>query len=91
MRPRLFPDGPVDARVLAHGIGHFLGDHFQGIVAHGLHGGIVGRQGVVKGRLVLAEAQFRMTLPSGPTSGPKRRRSPVPGTGRWRGVRWWIR
>jgi hypothetical protein len=39
VRPCLLADGSVDARVLAHGIGYFLGDHFQGIVAHGLHGG----------------------------------------------------
>ena len=58
----LFPDGPVDTGVLAHGVGYFLGNHFQGIVAHGLHGGIVGRQGIVKRRLLFAEAQFGMTL-----------------------------
>lgn len=28
MCPRLFPDGPVDAGVLAHGVGHLFGDGF---------------------------------------------------------------
>jgi hypothetical protein len=41
MRPCLSTDGPVDACVLAHGIGYFLGNHFQGFVAHGLYGRIM--------------------------------------------------
>lgn len=49
LRAGAFPQGPVDGHTLARLGDEFGGDDFEFVVAHGLHGGFVGGEGIVEG------------------------------------------
>jgi PAS domain S-box-containing protein len=55
--PGAFAQGPVDGHALAHLGDQLGGDDLELVVAHGDDGGFIGGEGVVKGDLVVGQAQ----------------------------------
>ena len=54
--------GPVNGDALSHLGDQFGGDHLELVVAHGLHGTVVGRQRVVEGHFLIVQIQLYTAL-----------------------------
>ena len=57
-----FAERPVDRHAFAHLGDKFGGDHFELVVAHRLHGAVVGGERVVEGDFVVVQAEIDAAL-----------------------------
>ncbi len=64
-RPRPFAERPINGHALAHLGDEFGGDDLELVVAYGFHGGFVGGERIVKGDLVVGQAEVFAALGGG--------------------------